>query len=178
MCEHQKAPSRLPAKDKLACASKRLSCWPFKAETCSPLTWWRRLPPEAFGDTERRLLVETIGRIGVLRGGADLAAALSGDAAAAIRAALVLMPIGEITTRVDITMTALMCIALHGNAAPALVMAQVAGLTDLRHELAGELAAAWLVFGERHSGEPEKFGEATLVLLSAFEEDPKKGDDA
>jgi len=175
MCEDEKAPSRQPARNKQSGAG---SCWPFKAETCSPLTWWRRLPPEALGDAERLLLVETISRIGVLRGSADLAAAVGGEAAAGIRAALDLMPIGEITTRVDITMTALMCIALHANAAPALVMAQVTGLTDLGHELARELAAAWLIFGERHSVEPEKFGEAKLVLLSAFEQDRNKGTDA
>lgn len=157
---------------------KRPRRWPFQAETYSPLAWWRRLPPEAFGDTERLLLVKTIRRISVLHGGGDLAAAIRGDAAAAIGTALGLMPIEEITTPVDITMTALMCVALDGNAAPALVMAQVVGLTDVGHELAGELASAWLAFGERHTGEPGKFAGARVVLLSAFEEHRNKDDDA
>jgi hypothetical protein len=150
--------------------------WPFKAETCSPLAWWRRMPPDAFGGAERLLLAETIGRISVLRGGDDLMTAISGDVAAAIRTALGLMPIEKITMRVDITMTALMCVALDGNAAPALVMAQVVGLTDVGHGLAGELAAAWLAFGERHSGEPAKFAEAEIVLLAAFKEHRNKSD--
>lgn len=150
--------------------------WPVKAETCSPLTWWRRLPAEMFGDAERQLLTETIGRLAVLRGGDDLAAAIRGDIAAAIGAALGLMPIEEITAPVDITMTALMCVALDGNAGAALVMAQVIGLTDVGHKLAAELAAAWLAFGERHSGDPSKFAEAEIVLLAAFKEHRNKGD--
>lgn len=158
------APTNNPAK------SKRSARWPFVADNYPPLAWWRRLPPEAFGDTERLLLVSIIRGIAVLRGGDDLAAAMRGDAAAAIDAALGLMPVEEITTPVDITMTALMCIALEGNAAPALVLAQIIGLTDVGHQHTSDLAAAWLAFGEEHSGEPEKFGEAKVVLLSAFEE--------
>jgi hypothetical protein len=155
---------------------KRPVRWPFVADNYPPLAWWRRLPPTAFGNTERLLLVSTIRGVAVLRGGDDLAAAMRGDATAAIDAALGLMPVEEITTPVDITMTALMCKALEGNAAPALVLAQVIGLTDVGHELSGELAAAWLAFGERHSDEPDKFGEARVVLLSAFEQHRNKGD--
>jgi len=157
---------------------KRLARWPFKAENSSPLAWWRRLPPDAFRDAERLLLSTNLRGIRVLHGGDDLAAAMRGDAAAAIGAALDLMPIEEITLQVDITLTALMHTALEGNAASALVMAQVIGLTKLRHELTTELAMAWLAYGERHSAEPYKFSEAQLVLLAAFEERRNKGDDA
>lgn len=157
---------------------KRLAPWPFKAENSSPLTWWRRLPPDAFRDAERPLLCTTLPGISVLHGGDDLAAAMRGDAAAAIGAALDLMPIEEITLQVDITLTALMRTALDGNAASALVMAPIVGLTDLGHELTIELAASWLAYGERHSGEPNKFSEAQLVLLAAFEACRNKGDDA
>ncbi|QOZ67293.1 hypothetical protein [Bradyrhizobium arachidis] len=150
--------------------------WPFVADNYPPLAWWRRLPPQAFGDTERLLLVSTIRGIAVLRGGDDLVAAMRGDATAAIDAALGLMPVEEITTPVDITMTALMSIALEGNAAPALVLAQIIGLTDVGHQHTSDLAAAWLAFGERHSDEPDKFGEAGVILLSAFEQYLNKGD--
>jgi hypothetical protein len=156
--------------------SKGPAPWPFTAESHSPLEWWRRLPPDAFRDAERLVVIATLGQITVLHGHKDLAAALKGDPASAIGAALGLMPIEEVTLQVDITMTALMHIALDGNAAAALVMAQIIGLTDLGHELAGELAAAWLAFGERHSGEPSKFGAAQVVLLKAFEEHRNKGD--
>jgi hypothetical protein len=178
MNEHQKPSSRLAAKDTQAAKSKWRGRWPCKAETCSPLTWWRQLPPEAFGDTERLQLANTIGRIGVLRGGADIAAAMRGDAAAAIGAVLDLMPVGEMTLQVDITMTALVCAALDGSAAGALVVAQVIGLTDLGHELNIELAAAWLAHGKRHSAEPDKFSDAEVVLMAAFEEHRHKGDGA
>jgi hypothetical protein len=156
---------------------KRLARWPFKAENSSPLAWWRRLPPDAFRDAERLLLSTNLRGIRVLHGGDDLAAAMRGDAAAAIGAALDLMPIEEITLQVDITLTALMRSALDGDAASALVMAQIVGLTDLGHALTTELAAAWLTFGRQHSSEPHKFSEAQLALLTAFEE-RNKGDDA
>jgi hypothetical protein len=178
MNEHQKPSSRLAAKDTQAAKSKWRGPWPCKAETCSPLTWWRQLPPEAFSDTERLQLVNTIKRIGILRGGADIAAAMRGDAAAAIGAVLDLMPVDEMTLQVDITMTALICAALDGNAAGALVVAQVIGLTDLGHELNIELAAAWLAHGKRHSAEPDKFSDAEVILIAAFEEQRNKGDGA
>jgi hypothetical protein len=166
------------ASDDSSAWPKRAAPWPFRAENYSPLAWWRRLPPDAFRDAERLLVIATLGRITVFHGDKDLAAALKGDQASAIAAALSLMPVEEITLQVDITMTALFRIALDGNAASALVMAQVIGLTDVGHELTGELAAAWLDFGERHSREPGKFGEAQVVLLAAFEEHRNKGDDA
>jgi hypothetical protein len=157
---------------------KRLTPWPFKAEDSSPLTWWRRLPPHAYRNAERLLLCTTLRGINVLHGGDDLAAAKRGDAAAAIGVALDLMPIEKFTLQVDITVTALMRTALDGDAASALVMAQIVGLTDLGHELTTELAASWLAYGERHSGEPNKFREAQLVLLASFERRRNKGDDA
>jgi len=146
------------------------SPWPFKAEDTSPLTWWRRLPPDVFSHAERSLLVATLESISVLDGGDDVAAAMRGDAAAAINAALVLMPIEQITLQVDIKLTALLRIALDGDAAAALVMAQVIGLADIGHQLTTELAASWLAYGERHSKEPRKFGEAQITLLRAFED--------
>jgi hypothetical protein len=157
---------------------ERPAPWPFKAESYSPLEWWRWLPPDALRDTERLLMIATLERITVLHGDKDLAAALKGDQASAIGTALGLMPIERITLQVDITMTALMRIALDGNAASALVMAQVIGLTDVGHELTTELAASWLDYGDRHSGDRDKFSEAKTVLLTAFAEHRNKGDDA
>jgi hypothetical protein len=174
MNEHKKS-SYLPADIGQAIQSKRRGRWPFKAETCSPLTWWRRLLPEAFGETKRLQLVNIIGGIGVLGGGADITAALRGDATAAIGAAVDLMPIDEITLPVDITMTGLVCAALDGNASAALVLAQVIGLTDLGLDREIELAAAWLAHGRRRSAGPDKFGDAEVVLMAAFEEHRRKG---
>jgi hypothetical protein len=156
---------------------KRPGPWPFKAKNYSPLAWWRLLPPDAFRDAERLLMAAALQGISVFHGGDDLAAAMRGDAAAAIGTALGLMPIEDITLPVDITMTALMRSALEGNAASALVMAQIVGLTDVGHELTTELAESWLAYGERLSGEPNKFNEAQLVLLAAFEKRENRDSD-
>lgn len=155
-----------------------LSLWPFASEDYPPLTWWRRLPPDVLRDAERLLLTKTLQGISVLHGGDDLAAAMRGDAGGAIGAAIELMPINEITLKVDITMTALMRTALVGNAASALVMAQVTGLTDVGHELAAELANSWLDYGDRYSSERDKFSEARVILLTAFAERRSKDSDA
>ncbi|WP_369725651.1 hypothetical protein AB8Z38_13585 [Bradyrhizobium sp. LLZ17] len=131
-----------------------------------------------FRAAERLLLTTTLQAISVLYGGDDLTAAMRGDASGAIGGAVELMPINEITLYVDITMTALMRTALAGNAASALVMAQVIGLTDVGHELAAELADSWLDYGGRHSRERDKFSEARVILTTAFAERPSKDSDA
>ncbi|UPK37147.1 hypothetical protein IVB18_07450 [Bradyrhizobium sp. 186] len=170
--------SRLAAYDPMTAASESERPWPFKAEDTSPLAWWRRLPSNALGGAERLLLLTTLEQIDVLHGGDDFAAALNGDPAAAIGATLSMMPIKEITLRADIAMTALLNCAIDGNAAAALVLAQVLGLTDLDHPYATELAESWLAYGRRYSDSPDKFGEAETVLLAAFRERPRDGDDA
>ncbi|MDO9297973.1 hypothetical protein [Bradyrhizobium sp.] len=148
------------------------------ADDISPLAWWRTLPEEAFRDAERLLLLATLEQIEMAHGGDDFAAALKGDAAAAIGVAFTLMPIEEMTLKVDIAMTALLRCALERNAAAALVLAQVLGLTDLGHSYAVELAASWLVYGRRCSDNPRKFRKAETVLLAAFRERHHCGDDA
>lgn len=152
--------------------------WPFKAADVSPLHWWRTLPSDAFRDAEQTVLLTTVMRIGVLHGGDDLTGALAGDAAAAIGVAFSLMPIEETTLTIDVAMTALCRCALAPNAAAALVMAQVIGLTDLDHGLAPELAASWYTHGLCHSSDPRKFSQAETVLLTAFRERHRGGESA
>jgi hypothetical protein len=41
-----------------------------------------------------------------------------------------------------------------------------------------EFAASWFTYGLRHSAEPRKFREAETVLLAAFRERRRAGDDA
>ena len=142
--------------------------WPFRPADVPPLQWWRTLPSDAFRGAEQILMLATVERIGVLHGGDDLAAALAGDAAAANGVAFSLMPIEKTTLTVDIAMTALCRCALARNAAAALVLAQVIGLTGLDHGLATELAASWYTHGLRHSSDPHKFSQAETVLLTAF----------
>ena len=152
--------------------------WPFDPDDASPLAWWRTLPSDAFGDGERLFMEATLEQIHVLHGGDDFAAALEGDASAAISVAFSLMPIEEITPSVDIAMTALLRCLLRGNAAAALVLAQVLGLTNLGHSYATELASSWLAHGRRRSDNPRKFSEAETVLLTAFREQHRGGDSA
>ena len=157
---------------------KQLACpWPFKADGISPLAWWRTLRPDAIGNAERLLLLATLEQIDVLHGGADFAAALKGDPAAAIGVAFSLMPVEAMTLKVDIAMTALLQCVLERNAAAALVLAQILGLTDLGHPFATELATSWLAFGRHFSDNPRKFSNAETVLLGAFRERHRDGDD-
>ncbi|MCK1782766.1 MULTISPECIES: hypothetical protein [unclassified Bradyrhizobium] len=152
--------------------------WPFKADDTTPLAWWRTLPSDAFGNAERLILLATLESIDVLHSGDDCAAAMKGDPAAAIGFAFSLMPINDMTLQVDIAMTALLRCALERNAAAALVLAQVTGLTDLGHPYAIEIAASWLVHGRCSSDNPRKFGEAETVLLTAFRERHRYDGDA
>jgi hypothetical protein len=158
--------------------AKRPYPWPFGPQDTSPLAWWRTLPSDAFGDAERLLLLATFEQIDVLHGGDDFAAALEGDPSAAIGVAFSMMPIEEVTLRADVAMTALLRCVLERNAAAALVLAQVLGLTDLGHAYARELAASWLAYGRRCSETPRKFSNAATVLLTAFREHHRDGDDA
>ena len=81
------------------------------------------------------------------------------------------------TLKADIAMTALLRCVLERNAAAALVLAQVPGLTDLGHPYATELAASWLVYGRHSSDNPGKFSDAETVLLAAFRERHRDGGD-
>jgi len=158
----------------LSCArhfrAARSSPWPFKAEDHPALAWWRTLPPDSIGISDRELLPFVLGRIAVLRGDSELTAALRGEADAAIGAAFARMPICEITLQTDIAMTAVLNSALGGAAPSALVMAQVLGLTQLDHPFALPLAASWFSHGLRHSREPAKLYQAKAALTAAFRE--------
>jgi hypothetical protein len=145
--------------------------WPFKAADVSPLHWWRTPPSDAFRDAEQTVLLSTVKRIGVLHAGDDLTGALAGDAFS-------MMPIEETTLTIDIAMTALCRCALARNAAAALVLAQVIGLTGLDHGLATELASSWYTHGLRHSSNPRKFSGAETVLLTSFRECRPEGESA
>ena len=142
--------------------------WPFSPNDSTPLTWWRRLPAHVLREEERAQISETLRHVEALRCDAEFRAALNGDADAAIATALSMMPITNIDFHTDIAMTALLSCALAGPASAALVLAQIVGLTDVGHPLTRELSVSWLGWGFRYSTEPEKFGEAAAVVLSAI----------
>ena len=158
--------------------ARPVTSWPFRARDTSPLAWWRTLPPDAFRDAERLLLLATLDGICVLNGGAGFAAAISGDATAAIGVAFSMMPITELTLPVGIAMTALLRCALERDAATALVLAQIIGLTELEHTFGATLAASWYTHALHHSADPRKLGQAEAVLLAAVRECNLSGDGA
>jgi hypothetical protein len=157
---------------------ERPAPWPFKAQDISPLAWWRTLPSDLFRDPERLLVLATLDGITVLNGGAECAAALKANAIAAIGLTLSFVPITEMTLKTDIAMTALLGCALAGDAAAALVLAQIVGLTDLGHAYGTELAASWYTHGLRHSANPRKFSQAGTTLLAALRKRERDGDRA
>jgi hypothetical protein len=158
--------------------ARPVTSWPFKARDTAPLAWWRTLPPDVFRDAERLLLLATLDGICVLNGGAGFAAAISGDATAAIGVGFSKMPITERTLTADIAMTALLRCALEHNVSAALVLAQIIGLTELEHTFGAALAASWYTFALHRSADPCKLGQAGAVLLAAFRERHLHGDGA
>lgn len=125
--------------------------WPFMACDVVPLAWWRTLPSDLFSEVEHLLLCATLNRITVIRDSRVFAAALRGDAAAAIALAIVQMPVKTTGLTVDLAMTAVLRVALEGDAAAALVLSHVLGRTRLHHPFATELAASWLALSRRRA---------------------------
>ncbi len=148
--------------------------WPLSSQDTPPLAWWRTLPSDKFRDAEKLLLLVTLERIAVLRGTSELGAAQRGDAAAAIAAALSVMPVQDFTLKVDITMTALLRCAVEGDNAAALVLANVLSRTGLN--LATELSASWFVQHVDRSPHSRSFSkEETSLLIELRERYDGKG---
>jgi hypothetical protein len=116
---------------------------PFAAQDFSPLAWWRTLRSYLLRDAEHLLLIDTLDTICVMDRHDDFAAALRGDAAAAVGVAFSLLPIHEVTLPVDIAMTAVLRCALAGDATATLVLASILRRVKLNHSLATELSASW-----------------------------------
>ena len=142
--------------------------WPYCAEDGHPIGWWRMLPPRLLGETERVLVNSALQRLAIIGGGAEVAAALQGDAAAATSVALSLVPLREVTLQVDLAMTALLSCALNGDAAAVLVLAHILGRAQWGDPDAEELGLAWL---DRHIArpmDPKKFAVSEAALAAAF----------
>ncbi|AMA56831.1 hypothetical protein [Bradyrhizobium sp. CCGE-LA001] len=119
------------------------SGWPSNAQDISPLAWWRTLPSDLLHDAEHLLVIDTLGRISMFDRDGKLPAAVRGDTAAAIGAALSLLPFDEVTLTVDITMTALLQCALRGDATSTVVLANILHRVELNYPLAAELSVSW-----------------------------------
>jgi hypothetical protein len=116
------------------------SAWPLATQDFPPLAWWRTLPCNLFRDAEHLLVIDTLDTICVMNRHDEFAAALRGDAAAAVGVALALLPM---TLTVDIAMTALLRCALSGDTAAIVVLANLLHRIELKRSLATELSASW-----------------------------------
>lgn len=144
-CRQQELAARTSGAADLPRATFRplTSEWPFNAQDISPLAWWRTLPSDLLRDAEHLLVIDTLGRICMLNRDGKPSAAVHGDTAAAIGAALSLLPVDEVTLTVDITMTALLRCALRGDATSTVVLANILPRVGLNHPLAAELSLSW-----------------------------------
>ena len=133
-----------------------------------PLGWWRTMPPDLLSDAEYLLVRSALNGLAALGGGKDLGAAIKGDAAAAISAALSLVPVHEVTLKVDIAMTALLSCALKNDPAAVLVLSHILGLAQWGDKHAEDLGLAWL---DRHIAQPmdpKRFALTETALAAAF----------
>ncbi len=79
-----------------------------------------------------------------------------------------LMLIGETMLEIDPAMTAVLCRALDGDAAAALVLSHVVGRAELHGPFATELSGAWLAHQLRHFPSRHRFIEEEARLWSAI----------
>jgi hypothetical protein len=132
------------------------------------LGWWRTMGPDLFGETECLLVNSALDGLAVLGAGKDFGAALKGDAAAAISAALSLVPVREVTLKVDIAMTALLCCALKNDPAAVLVLSHILGLAQWGDKDAEDLGLAWLERHLAHPVDPKRFALSEAAIAAAF----------
>ena len=126
--------------------------------TASPLSWWRETPPQHLGHSQMKALRRHLVELGIL-GDEDWPRAARGDAAAAIAVAIrVIWNPSASRDLLDIAMSAVVVVALDGDAAARDVLAHA-----LRRRIgttrANELADKWamLTFEEmRGSADPQK----------------------
>lgn len=133
-----------------------------------PLTWWRIVPPRFLGEPERLYIDNALSGLAVLGGSQDFAAALAGDSAAAVAAALSMAPLRDITLKTDIAMTALLSFALRGDPAAVLVLSHILGRAQWENSCAEDLGLAWL---DRHTACPmdrQRFAVSEAALAAAF----------
>jgi hypothetical protein len=142
--------------------------WSYCAEDSHPLGWWRMLPPHLLGDAERVLVISALEGLAVVGGGKEIAAALKGDAAAAISVALSLVPLREVTLKVDIAVTALLATALNGDPAALLVLSHILGRAQWGDPSAEDLGLAWLDLHIARPMDSEQFAASEAALATAF----------
>ncbi|MBR1188547.1 hypothetical protein [Bradyrhizobium sp. AUGA SZCCT0160] len=97
-----------------------------------------------FDDADVRAIDELLDRT-VIFGREDWRAAIDGDPAAAIRLVITFMPVREITPQIDLAMTALLRLAVGGDAAAAAALSFVLRNLPGRCALHRDLSNSWLI---------------------------------
>ena len=126
------------------------------------------IAPASAGGAEHLQVTAALDGLAVMGGGTEAAAALAGDATAAVGMALSLIPLRVVTLQIDIVMSALLSCALAGDPASVLVLSHVLGRCQWGDPSAEELGLAWL---DRHKACPissEQFAASEAALAAAF----------
>ena len=119
------------------------SC-PVQIQAVYPLTLWRTLDAQQFGSRDVKSLRALLAKTSLL-GQPKWAAAVNGDASAAVAVAVSFIPVDELTLPLDLAMTALIACAVEGDPGAAIVASNI--LLNLpsaspRHH---QIAASWFV---------------------------------
>ena len=114
------------------------------ASAFDPKAMWRTLGAEQFRATDANALDDLLSRTAIL-GRDDWRAAVDGDPAAAIRLVITFMPVREITPQIDRAMTALLRLAVGGDAAAAAALSFVLRNLPGRFALHRDISNSWLV---------------------------------
>jgi hypothetical protein len=114
------------------------------ASAFEPKAKWRTLRSEQFVDADVHAIDELLDRT-VIFGREDWRAAVDGDPAAAIRLVITFMPVREITIQIDLAMTALLRLAVGGDAAAAAALSFVLRNLPGRSALHRDISNSWLV---------------------------------
>jgi hypothetical protein len=114
------------------------------ASAFDPKAMWRTLRAEQFQAADVNPLDDLLSRTAIL-GREDWRATVEGDAAAAIRLAVTFLPVREITPQIDLAMTALLRLAVGGDAAAAAALSFVLRNLPGRFALHQDLSNSWLV---------------------------------
>ncbi|RQH05880.1 MULTISPECIES: hypothetical protein [unclassified Bradyrhizobium] len=129
------------------------------------------LPPDAFSAAERLDLGATLESLAVLRVTDNVPAALKGDPAAAVAAALSLTPLGDVDLQVDIVMSALLHCALKDDATAALVLSHILSNAEFDHPLKIELSTLWLTHHLGRTRDPRWFAQTEVAVKQALSDE-------
>jgi hypothetical protein len=114
------------------------------ASAFDALSLWRTLRADQYERSDLAAIDDLLRRTAIL-GRFDWREAVEGDAAAAIRLAISFLPIDEVTSQVDLAMTALTRHAIGGDAAAAAAVSFILRNLPGRYALHQDISTSWPV---------------------------------